>query len=245
MSQAPFQSHLLELRKRLMITVLAVAVTTVLAFVFHRWIIDFLLLPADTLTDEPGRLVFIDVLEPFGVAMKVSIVTGIVLALPIVLSQIILFVSPGLTSREKRYLYAFLPAVLLAFAAGAAFGYLVLIPPAINFLINFGGEIAEPTVRISSYINLMTMLLFWMGIVFETPLIMLILARFGVVSAAGFARWRRHWIVVAFVLGALITPTFDPINQSLVAIPLIVLYEFGILLAKLVRRKPAPTPEQE
>lgn len=243
MSQAPFRSHLDELRKRLMISALAVVVTTVAAFVFHRWIIDFLLRPADAITEEPGRLVFIDVLEPFGVAMKVSIVTGIVLALPIVLLQIILFVAPGLTSREKRYLYAFLPAVLLAFAAGVSFGYLVLIPPAINFLINFGGEIAEPTIRVSSYINLMTMLLFWMGIVFETPLIMFILARFGVVSAAGFARWRRHWIVVAFILGALITPTFDPINQSLVAIPLIILYEFGILLSKLARRKPREAPD--
>ena len=221
-----------------MISALAVIATTIVAFVFHRWIIDFLLRPADAITEEPGRLVFIDVLEPFGVAMKVSLVTGIVLALPVVLLQIILFVAPGLTTREKRYLYAFLPAVLLAFAAGVSFGYIVLIPPAINFLINFGGEIAEPTIRISSYINLMTMLLFWMGLVFETPLIMFILARFGVVSAAGFARWRRHWIVVAFVLGALITPTFDPINQSLVAIPLIILYEFGILLAKLARRKP-------
>ena len=228
-----------------MISALAVVVTTVAAFVFHRWIIDFLLRPADAITEEPGRLVFIDVLEPFGVAMKVSIVTGIVLALPVVLLQIILFVAPGLTSREKRYLYAFLPAVLLAFAAGVSFGYLVLIPPAINFLINFGGEIAEPTIRVSSYINLITMLLFWMGIVFETPLVMFILARFGVVSAAGFARWRRHWIVVAFVLGALITPTFDPINQSLVAIPLIVLYEFGILLSKLARRKPREAPDLE
>ena len=237
MSQAPFRSHLDELRKRLMISALAVIVTTIAAFVFHRWIIEFLLRPADALTVEPGRLVFIDVLEPFGVAMKVSIVTGIVFALPIILSQLILFVAPGLTSREKRYLYAFLPAVLLAFAGGVSFGYYVLIPPAINFLINFGGEIAEPTIRVSSYINLMTMLLFWMGLVFETPLVMFILARFGVVSAAGFARWRRHWIVVAFVLGALITPTFDPINQSLVAIPLIILYEFGIVLSKFARRK--------
>ena len=237
MSQAPFRSHMRELRKRLMISALAVVATTITAFVFHRWIIDFMLRPADTL-QVPGRLVFIDVLEPFGVAMKVSIVCGIVLALPVVLSQIMLFVAPGLTSREKKYLYAFLPAVLLAFAGGAAFGYYVLIPPAINFLINFGGEIAEPTIRIGSYVNLITMLLFWMGIVFETPLIMFILARFGVVSSAGFAKWRRHWIVVAFVLGALITPTFDPINQALVAVPLIILYEAGIWLSKLARRKP-------
>ena len=237
MSQAPFRSHLVELRKRLMISALAVVATTVVAFIFHPWIIRFLLRPADALTDTPGRLVFIDVTEMFGVAMKVSIVTGLVLALPIVLAQIMLFVAPGLTSREKRYLYAFLPAVLLAFAGGVAFGYLVLIPPAINFLINFGGEIAEPTIRVSSYINLMTMLLFWMGLVFETPIVMFILARFGIVSSAGFARWRRHWVVVAFVLGALITPTFDPINQSLVAVPLIVLYEAGIWLSKLARRQ--------
>ncbi len=243
MSQAPFQSHLVELRKRLLIAALAVVATTIVAFIFHPWIIRFLLQPADSLTDIPGRLVFIDVTEMFGVAMKVSIVTGLVLALPVVLAQIMLFVAPGLTPREKRYLFAFLPAVLLAFAGGVAFGYLVLIPPAINFLVNFGGEIAEPTIRVSSYINLITMLLFWMGVVFETPVIMFILARFGVVSSAGFARWRRHWVVVAFVLGALITPTFDPINQSLVAIPLIVLYEAGIWLSKLARRKNANSPE--
>ena len=226
-----------------MISALGLVSATVIAFIFHSWIIRFLLRPAETLTSTPGRLVFIDVTEMFGVAMKVSIVSGLVLALPIILSQVVLFVAPGLTSREKRYLYAFLPAVLLAFAGGAAFGYLVLIPPAINFLINFGSEIAEPTIRVSSYINLMTMLLFWMGVVFETPLIMFILARFGVVSAAGFARWRRHWIVVAFVLGALITPTFDPINQSLVAVPLIVLYELGIWLSKLARRQSSREPD--
>ena len=225
-----------------MIAALAVVATTVVAFIFHPWIIRSLLQPADYPTDIPGRLVFIDVTEMFGVAMKVSIVTGLVLALPVVLAQIMLFVAPGLTPREKRYLFAFLPAVLLAFAGGVAFGYLVLIPPAINFLINFGGEIAEPTIRVSSYINLITMLLFWMGVVFETPVIMFILARFGVVSSAGFARWRRHWVVVAFVLGALITPTFDPINQSLVAIPLIVLYEAGIWLSKLARRMNANSP---
>ena len=170
--------------------------------------------------------------------------TGVVVALPILLAQVVLFVAPGLTPREKRYLYGFLPGVLLSFAAGAAFGYYVLIPPAINFLVNFGGDIAEPTIRVGNYVNLVVMLLFWMGVVFETPVIMFLLAKLRVVSSSGFAKWRRHWIVVAFVLGALITPTFDPINQTLVAGPLIVLYEAGIWLSKLAGKKKEATPGQ-
>ena len=99
-------------------------------------------------------------------------------------------------------------------------------------------------IRIGNYVNVMVMLLFWMGVVFETPVVMLLLAKLGVVSPRGFARWRRQWIVVAFILGALITPTFDPINQSLVAGPLIVLYEAGIWLAKLATRgRPRTHPE--
>ena len=237
----PLRNHMNELRKRLTIGVGAVVVTTIVAFIFHRRIIEFLLEPADALTEVPGRLVFIDVTEMFGVAMKVSLVSGVVVALPILLSQVVLFVAPGLTPREKRYLYGFLPSILLSFAAGAAFGYYVLIPPAINFLVNFGGDIAEPTIRVSNYVNLVVMLLFWMGVVFETPVIMFLLAKLRVVSSGGFAKWRRHWIVVAFVLGALITPTFDPINQTLVAGPLIVLYEVGIWLSKLAGREPRGT----
>ena len=237
----PLRNHMNELRKRLTIGVGAVVVTTIVAFIFHRRIIEFLLEPADALTEVPGRLVFIDVTEMFGVAMKVSLVSGVVVALPILLSQVVLFVAPGLTPREKRYLYGFLPSILLSFAAGAAFGYYVLIPPAINFLVNFGGDIAEPTIRVSNYVNLVVMLLFWMGVVFETPVIMFLLAKLRVVSSSGFAKWRRHWIVVAFVLGALITPTFDPINQTLVAGPLIVLYEVGIWLSKLAGREPRGT----
>ena len=239
-----FRGHLDELRKRLTISVLAVVVTTIISFVFYRRIIDFLLRPADAITEVPGRLVFIEVTELFGVIMKVSLVTGLVLAFPIILYQMVLFVAPGLTPREKRYLYGFLPGVLLSFAAGAAFGYYVLIPPAINFLINFGGDIAEPTIRIGNYINLVVMLLFWMGVVFETPAVMFLLAKLRIVSPQGFSKWRRHWVVVAFVLGAIITPTFDPINQTLVAGPLIVLYEVGIWLSKLAVRGQdrAPSP---
>jgi sec-independent protein translocase protein TatC len=147
--------------------------------------------------------------------------------------EIIMFVTPGLTAKERRYLFISLPAALLAFASGVVFAYFVLVPPALRFLLGFGSEIAQPMIRIGNYVNVMVMLLFWIGVSFETPLVMLLIAKIGLVSYRGFARWRRYWILVAFLLGAVITPTFDPVNQCLVALPLIVLYELGILLARL------------
>ena len=245
-SELPLRQHLEELRKRLTIALVTTVVTTVIAFVFYKQIIELLLRPADLGAAAGGEagLVFIEVTEMLAVSLKVSIVSGFVLAFPIILYQIIMFVAPGLTPKERRYLITFIPGVALAFVAGVSFGYFVLIPPALNFLLSWGSDLATPMIRIGNYVNVMVMLLFWMGVVFETPVVMLLLAKLGVVSPRGFARWRRQWIVVAFILGALITPTFDPINQSLVAGPLIVLYEAGIWLAKLATRgRPRTHPE--
>ena len=147
-----------------------------------------------------------------------------------------MFVAPGLTPKERRYLLGFLPGALLAFAAGVAFGYFILTPPALHFLLTFGGDVAVPMIRVSNIINLMIRLLFWMGLAFETPLVMYLLAQLGIVNARKLARFRRYWVVVAFILAAIITPTFDPVNQALVAAPLLVLYELGILLARLAGR---------
>ena len=236
-STLPVRTHLDELRRRLFITVLTVIITTVVSFIFHQQIIRLLLIPANEISAlDSGALVFIELTEMFTVSVKVSLVTGLIFAMPMILYQTIMFVSPGLTFSEKRYLFLFLPVAVIAFGGGIAFGYFIVVPPAIGFLIKFGGDLASPMIRIANYINLLVTLLFWIGAIFETPLIMLILARLGIVSPNLFARWRRVWVVVAFILAALITPTFDPLNQSLVAIPLIILYEVGILLAKFGAR---------
>ena len=231
--------HLAELRRRLTISGLATVVGIAVAFVFYKDIIRLLLRPADDLTaatgGEPG-LIFVEVTEMVAVTFKISLVAGLVLAFPVILYQVIMFVAPGLTPKERCYLFGFMPGVVAAFVAGVAFGYFVLIPPAIDFLLGWGSDLATPLIRIGNYVNVMVMLLFWMGIVFETPIVMFLLAKLGIVTGRGFARWRRYWVVVAFILGALITPTFDPINQSLVAVPLIVLYEVGILLARFAAR---------
>lgn len=229
--------HLAELRRRLIISVVALLAGSAVAFAFFRQIIEFLVRPArDLETGIGGQLVFTEVTELLTTSIKVSFVAGFILAFPIILYQVVLFVAPGLTPKERRYLLGFLPGALLAFASGVAFGYFVLTPPALHFLLTFGGDVAVPMIRISNIINLMVRLLFWMGIAFETPLVMYLLAQLGIVNVRKLARFRRYWVVVAFILGAIITPTFDPFNQALVAVPLLVLYELGILLARLAGR---------
>ena len=234
----PVAQHLTELRKRLIWSAAAVLVCTGIAFAFHQQILKVLLAPAEGFVGVPAQKpIFTDITEFVGVAIKVSLLAGLVLALPLVLFQIVRFVAPGLAGSERRYLYTLIPASLLAFLAGAFFGYRILFPPAVRFLLTFGSDIATPYIRIGNYVNLMITLLFWMGIVFETPVVAYFLSRIGIVSHEFLARNRRYAIVVAFVLGAIITPTFDPINQSLVALPIIVMYEVGVWLAKIGGRK--------
>lgn len=228
--------HLVELRRRLIISVATLVVATVVAFTVHPYIFDFLMGPAqgfESLRDQ--KLVFTQATEMIGITMKVSLMGGLVLASPVLIFQAIMFVAPGMTSKEKRYLFLLLPGAMLSFVAGAVFGYYVLIPPGIRFLLTFGSDIATPMIRIGNYINLVVTLLFWLGVSFETPLVMFFLSKIGVITPRVLAKQRRFAVVVAFILGALITPTFDPVNQSLVAIPIILLYEIGIWLARLAR----------
>ena len=236
--------HLQELRRRLFISVIALVITSAVSFAFFRQIIDLLVLPARDLGEVQGlQLVYIEVTEMLSASIKVSTLAGFILAFPVILYQTIRFVAPGLTDKERRLLFLFLPGTLLAFAGGVAFGYFVMTPPALRFLLTFGNDVATPMIRISNIINLMIRLLFWMGVTFETPLVMYLLAQLRIVSAKSFARFRRFWLVIAFILAAIITPTFDPVNQAMVAVPLLVLYEAGILLAKWAGRGSQQTAE--
>ena len=236
----PLLAHLGELKRRVIRSLMVLVVTTALAFTFHRRILDFLLAPATEHGLNPytgGLPVFTDLTELWGAIVKISILTGLAGAAPFFLFQVIRFVSPGLKRSEKVYLYTLVPAALLAFAAGVAFGYYVLIPPAISFLVTFGGDLATPLIRIGSYVNLITMLLFWMGVSFQLPIVIFFLTRIGVVTPKFLSKNRRWAILLAFVAGAAITPTFDPVNQALVAGPLIVLYEVGFVLSLLGQRR--------
>lgn len=227
--------HLAELRQRLIISVAALAATTLASFFFAQQIFQVLIQPAGGVT-----LIYTEVTEMLGTYMKVALLSGLILALPVIIYEVVMFVAPGLTPPEKRYLYALMPGAILSFAAGAAFAYFVLVPPALNFLFSLGSNIAIPQIKIGNYVSTVASLIFWIGIIFETPLVIFFLARIGVVNARLLSRFRRYAFVGAFILGAAITPTFDPINQALVAAPLILLYELGILLARLAGKRPPP-----
>jgi sec-independent protein translocase protein TatC len=209
---------------------------------FFEPIVEILLLPAQgRLSSAGGGPIYTELTELLGITVKIALLGGLVLALPVIAYQLIMFVGPGLTPRERRYAFAVFPGALVSFAGGVAFAFFVVLPPSLRFLLTYGSGIAAPMIRISNYISLVVTMLFWMGLVFETPLIMFLLSKLGVVSARTLARGRRYIVVLAFVLGAIVTPTFDPLNQALMAAPLIVLYELGIWLARLGqwRAKPA------
>jgi sec-independent protein translocase protein TatC len=224
--------HLAELRSRLLKSVVAVVAGIVIALIFADRIFYVLTLPANG-----HQLIYIDMTEMFGVYMQVSLAAGIFLAMPYLVFQLIMFVAPALSSKEKRYVYLVLPWVAVMFVGGVAFSYFVLLPPAVKFLLTFGNGIATPQIRIGSYIAVVTRVMLATGCIFELPVITTFLARMGIISHRWLAGKRKWAIVLAFILGAIITPTFDPVNQSLVAAPLIVLFEMSIWLAKLVEPK--------
>lgn len=224
--------HLREFRQRLVKSVIAVLVTTIISFIFARQIFHILILPAGDI-----KLIYIEMTEMLGTYMKVCLLSGLILAMPYLIYHFIMFVSPALTPREKKAVYLVLPWVTFMFAAGVLFGYFVLIPPATKFLITFGSDIATPQIKIGNYISIITRLLLAIGLVFEMPVVSTFLARIGVITSKWLAGKRKVAIIFAFILGAVITPTFDPINQSLVALPLIALYEMSIWLAKIFERK--------
>ena len=231
-----FKGHLIEIRKRLLWSVIAVVVTTVLSIVFARHVFNFF----ESRAPEDIEFVQIGVTEMVGVYMKVCLYSGLVLALPFLLYQVVMFINPALTRNEKRYLYTLMPAVIVFFVAGAAFTYWVFLPPALDFLLDFPlvdvGTVT-PMISIGNYISVIVKLLVVMGLIFELPLVIYFLTKIGIVSPQWLSKYRRFAFVGAFVISAVVTPTFDPVNQTIVAAPILVLYELGILFSKLATRK--------
>lgn len=220
--------HLGELRRRLVVAGIATAISAIVAALFLTWpVIGLLTQPAGL------KLAALRPAETFVTYMKVALTTGVALAMPVIVAQALLFVLPGLHRHERRYVYVAVPAVTVAFGVGLAFGFLVVVPFAVRFLLGFGGDLIQPVWSIEAYLSFVTTLLLWIGLSFETPLVLFFLAKLGVVSARQLSGYRRYALVGAFVLGAMITPTPDPVNQAVVAIPIYLLYELGVLLARL------------
>jgi sec-independent protein translocase protein TatC len=231
--------HLAELRTRLLWSIATLAVATAIAFYFAPAIFEFLKAPAGGttfITTEPT--------EAFGAYFKVALLAGLIISIPMHIYQVVMYIAPGLLPNEKAILRLFLPFAAVSFLAGVIFGYYFLLPPALTFLLQFGVEhnVATPQIRISSYIDLVTRLLFWIGVAFETPVFMLILGRLGILTYDRIVPIRRYALVGAWVIAAIITPTFDPVNQTVVAVPLMLLFELGAQLVRIFGKKRSAEP---
>ncbi len=225
--------HLDELRKRLLFSLIALVVTVAVSVVFADKLLKWVARPIGGLEN----LLSIQVTENLSVYFRVTLLSGFILALPFLLVQLILFISPGLTTKERKWVLVAVPFATLLFLIGAVFAYFVMLPAAIPFLVQFPGPEVLPKWR--DYVNFVTSLIFWIGLSFETPLLMYILAKLGIVSAKGLAKQWRIAIILIAVIAAVATPTPDPVNMVLLMAPLLILYLLGILLAAFARRKDA------
>jgi len=219
--------HLKELRDRVMVSAIAVAITTALAFTFTTQIIRFLLVPSGV-----DRLLALSPTEGFTTYFRVALFAGIALAMPVLLYEIYAYIDPALYPPERRFIRAIGIPVLALFVLGMSFCYFVLLPRAIPFLITFGGDVIENQLRAAEYLSFVTTFILGMGIVFEVPVIIWALVRVGIVQRSWLAKQRRYVFLLSFVVGAIITPTPDPFNQTLVSVPMYLLYELGLLLAR-------------
>nr|HID12790.1 twin-arginine translocase subunit TatC [Anaerolineae bacterium] len=220
--------HLEELRRRLLKAIIALVIGVVLGTLITPPVLKTLVAP---LGDQVPLA--ISPTEAPAVFFKVAVLIGIVLAMPVILYQVFQFVRPGLEPQEQRYIIVGAPAAALSFALGVIFAAEVLLPAALPFLQGFLFGIVEQRYSIDRYISFVGNVLLWAGLVFETPLVMYFLAKLGVVTPQGFAKARRVVIIGAAIGAAIITPTTDPVNMLLVMVPFMLLYEIGILLARL------------
>ena len=224
----PLLEHLKEFRTRLIRAAIALIITSAISFIFARQVFVILLKPLGDVSVQALRPT-----ETLGNYMKVALLCGMILAMPVIVYQVARFIAPGLTKSEKRYLFVLVPGATLCFITGVAFAYFVMLPAALPFLGNFMVDLIEQNWAIGEYLSFVTSLLFWIGVAFELPLFVYFLAKAGVVDAQMLSKNRKYAIVAIAFLAAVITPTVDPLNMALVMGPLIVLYELGVILARI------------
>ncbi len=220
--------HLEELRDRLIVVAVALVVGTAFSLLFTDALLKVLIKPMGSSVP-----IAVHPVEPFIVYFKVALIAGVALAMPVILYEVARYLMPALTPEEKRYLYLLLPGGTISFAAGLAFAAFIMLPAAIHFLAGFESAIIKQQWTIENYITFVTTIMFWLGIIFELPLVMFFLAKMGIVRTPMLTKFFRFWIVIASVIAAVVTPTPDPVNMMIVMIPLILLYGVGMLLVRL------------
>jgi sec-independent protein translocase protein TatC len=243
-TKQPFLGHLEELRRRLVACAIAIGVGFVASYAFSETLFQVLIKPLKAVMPEGEQLIFTNLPEMFFTYLKVAFLFGALVASPFVFYQLWLFIAPGLYQREKRYVIPFVVVSTVLFAGGALFGYFVVFPFGFEFFIGFSNEYVKALPSVKEYFSLSIKLLFAFGIVFELPVVLFFLTKMGIVTPEYLRRQRKYAILLAFIIGAMLTPP-DVITQFMMAVPLMVLYEIGILVSVMARKKKEETAAEE
>ncbi len=248
----PFTEHLSDLRKRIIISLIALLIAFIASFTYSEELFKILTLPLRSelsfsmkypfISFIPSSiknpsLVFLAPAEAFWMHLKVSLVAGLIISLPVILHQLWKFVSPGLLPKEKKYIAPFVVIATSLFLSGAAFCFLFVLPFAMGFLLTYKTGYMTPMLSVGNYVDFCLKFILAFGAIFELPIVIVFLTRMGIVTPKALARNRKYAILLAFIIAAILTPTPDAFNQTLMAVPIIVLYEAGILVSRLFIKK--------
>lgn len=229
-----FVEHLEELRRRIIICLIVFSIGIIFTFPFSGNILRILRFPAVGLID---KLAFFSPTEAFLAYFKISLVSGFVISLPVLLYEAWAFISPAIEQRFRRYTVSFVTFFLLAFISGCTFAYLVLLPAALKFLLSFGKGEFEPVISIGKYISFVLAIILCTGLVFEMPVLSFLLSKLGILNYRFLRKKFKYAILVIFIIAAVITPTPDVFNMILLALPMLFLYEVSIWISYLAGPK--------
>ena len=232
----PFLGHLEELRKRLVFCAIAIGIGFGISYVFAKQLFAYLVLPLTRVLPDDSRLIFTNLPEMFIAYIKVALVAGIILAIPVIFYQLWMFLAPALYQKEKKYIIPFVFFSSVLFTAGALFGYFVVFPYGFKFFVSFATDDIQALPSVKQYFSFAIRLLLAFGLVFEMPIVVLFLTKIGLITPDSMKKFRKFAILCSFILSAILTPP-DVATQLMMALPIIILYEISIFLSKTMYRK--------
>ena len=239
-------SHLEELKTRLIRILIAVGIGFGVCYLFKDWSFKVITKPLIDALPAQSSLIFTGLPEAFFIHMKIAFFASLLLTAPYTLFEIWRFISPGLYRDEKKYFLPFVFSSTILFGGGVLFGYFIALPPAFGFFVSFSTDFLKPMISFREYLDLTLKFLLAFGLCFEMPVFIFFLAKLGVVNAKMLSKQRRYAILVIFIVAAILTPSPDALSQILMAVPLMLLYEVSIFVARFAgRKKPAPEETQE
>jgi len=240
----PFLAHLEELRGRLIVCAIAIGIGFVISYIFAKRLFSYLILPLTKVLPDDSQLIFTNLPEMFIAYIKVALVAGIILAIPIIFYQLWMFLAPALYQKEKKYIIPFVLFSTILFVTGSLFGYFVVFPYGFKFFVSFATEEIQALPSVKQYFSFAIRLLLAFGLVFEMPIVVLFMTKIGLITPESMKKFRKFAILCSFILSAILTPP-DVATQLMMALPIIILYELSIFLSKAIYRKKEEKPEAD